>query len=179
MNSFASRSLLLTVPAILVLASSSMTSSFADEPSKGSASETSSADQEAKLIATFANATLKGRSAPLKDGQLGEEKEDTYHIASVEKLDGKRWWINGRVQYGERWRINVTRVQFQGQTLDMTLPAIVKWAGDTAVLLFDDIDDIPHRYSARLLIHGDTYSGTWSEGDHGGMLYGVITRAAK
>jgi hypothetical protein len=158
---------LLIVPAILALASSPVTSSFADEPSKAPAAATSSADQEAKLIATFANATMKGRWAGLKDGQLGEEKEDTYQIVSAQKLDGERWQINARIQY-------------HGQTMDMPVPAIVKWAGDTAVLLFDDINiGTPRRYSARLMIHGDSYSGTWSAVDHGGMLYGVISHAAK
>jgi hypothetical protein len=170
LSSLSSRSLLLGAPAILVLTASPWVSSFAEEAPKATptaGSTSASADQEAKLIATFANATMKGRWAPLKDGQLGEEKEETYQIVSAQKLDGERWQINARLQ-------------FHGQIMNLPVPATVKWAGDTAVLLFDDINvGTPRRYSARLMIHGDSYSGTWSGGDHGGMLYGVITRAAK
>ena len=31
-------------------------------------------------------------------------------------------------------------------------------------------------YSARVLVYGDTYAGTWSGGDHGGLLNGIITQ---
>ena len=31
-------------------------------------------------------------------------------------------------------------------------------------------------YSARVLIHEKTYAGTWSGGDHGGLMNGVITK---
>jgi hypothetical protein len=167
MNSLSSssRSLLLTLPTAVALIATSLVPCFAaDTPP--AATTSASADQEAKLVATFANATLKGRWAPLKDGQLEEEKEDTYQVVSAKKLEGERWEINARIQS-------------HGRMVTCLLPAIVKWAGDTAVLLFDNIVDFPRRYSARLMIHDDTYSGTWSGGDHGGMLYGVITRAAK
>ena len=33
-------------------------------------------------------------------------------------------------------------------------------------------------FSARVLIHGDQYAGTWSGKDHGGQMYGHIARAA-
>jgi hypothetical protein len=166
-SSARSRFLLLVIPGILVLANGAyIVTSLAQNASRAAEAPTAT-DPEAKLIAIFANATMKGRWAPLKDGQLGEEKEDTYQIVSAQKLDGERWQINARIQY-------------HGQSVDMPVPATVKWAGDTAVLLFDDINiGTPRRYSARLMIHGDNYSGTWSGGDHGGMLYGVITRAAK
>jgi len=52
----------------------------------------------------------------------------------------------------------------------------VKWAGDTPVIVLDKVG-IPGAasYSARVLIYEKTYAGTWSGGDHGGLLNGVIT----
>jgi hypothetical protein len=121
-----------------------------------------SPEQEAKLTAALADATLKGRWAPIKDGQLGPEKEDAYQIVSAKKTEGDKWVVNARLKYG-------------GQTMDVPVPAVVKWAGDTAVLLFDNVNfGGPRSYTARLMISGNTYSGSWSGGDHGGMLYGVI-----
>jgi hypothetical protein len=32
-------------------------------------------------------------------------------------------------------------------------------------------------YSARVLFHGQSYVGTWSGGENGGLLYGLITNA--
>jgi hypothetical protein len=53
----------------------------------------------------------------------------------------------------------------------------VKWAGDTAVIILDQIA-LPGGgvYSARVMVYGNTYAGTWSGGDHGGLLNGVITQ---
>jgi len=52
----------------------------------------------------------------------------------------------------------------------------VKWAGDTPVITLDNVG-IPggNSYSARVLIYNKTYAGTWSGGDHAGLLNGVIT----
>jgi hypothetical protein len=52
----------------------------------------------------------------------------------------------------------------------------VKWAGDTAVIIVDKLQ-YPGggTYSARVLFYEHTYAGTWSGGDHGGLMSGVIT----
>ncbi len=53
----------------------------------------------------------------------------------------------------------------------------VKWAGDTPVITLDNVG-MPgggNSYSARVLIYDKTYAGTWSGGDHVGLLNGVIT----
>jgi hypothetical protein len=131
------------------------------------AEEPKSADAEAKFIALLKDATLQGRWASLKDGQLGPEKEDSYQIVSVQKTEGERWQINARLRYG-------------GQSIDVPVPATVKFASDTAILIVDDFSIANYRaYSARLMFHNGTYSGTWSGGDHGGMMYGVVKHDAK
>jgi hypothetical protein len=129
--------------------------------------EDTKSDQEAKFIALLKDATLRGRWAPLKDGQLGPEKEDSYEIVSAQKMEGERWQINARLRYG-------------GQSIDVPVPATVKFASDTAILIVDDFSIANyHAYSARLMFHNNAYSGTWSGGDHGGMMYGVVKRGAK
>jgi len=136
-----------------------------DTKSSATAGQTQSPtpEQEAKLTTTLTDATLKGRWALIKDGQLGPDKEDAYQIVSVKKIEGDSWQINARLQYG-------------GRAVDLPIPALVKWSGDTPVLLFDNINlGGPRSYSARLMISGNSYAGAWSGGDHGGMLYGVIT----
>ena len=118
---------------------------------------------EAKFKATLTKATFSGRWCALKDGELGPEKEDKYTILGVSKLGGAVWVINARIQYGKK-------------DITAPIPVQVKWAGDTAVIIVDDVG-VPGSgtYSARVMIYNNTYAGTWSGGDHGGMMSGVIT----
>ncbi|MEP6670629.1 MAG: hypothetical protein ABJF10_15840 [Chthoniobacter sp.] len=136
-----------------------MTTAPAEEPAKSAGS---TPEQEAKFIATLTNATLKGRWCGVKDGNLGPEKEDSYTIVSVTKLGGDKWLINARLPYG-------------GKEIDLPIPAQVKWAGDTPILVLDNISmGTPRAYSARVMIYEKTYSGWWAAPDHGGLLSGVI-----
>jgi hypothetical protein len=122
-----------------------------------------SEELEAKFKATLTKATLSGRWCAIKDGQLGPEKEDKYTILSVAKVTSDLWLINARIQYGQK-------------DIVAPIPVRVKWAGDTPVIVVDDVG-LPggNTYSARVLIYEKTYAGTWSGGDHGGLLNGVIT----
>nr|AGW45560.1 hypothetical protein [uncultured bacterium Lac161] len=118
---------------------------------------------EAKFKATLTKATMAGRWCSIKDGALGPEKEDKYTIIGVTKLGGDNWVISARIQYNKK---------------DMVapIPVQVKWAGDTPVIVVDKLQ-YPGggTYSARVLIYDHTYAGTWSGGDYGGLLNGVIT----
>ncbi len=118
---------------------------------------------EAKFKTTLTKATMSGRWCALKDGRLGPENEDKYTIVSVMKLGGDSWIIN-------------TRIQYNNKDMIAPIPVQVKWAGDTAVIIVDKIP-VPGggTYSARVLVYENTYAGSWSGGDHGGLLNGVIT----
>ena len=95
--------------------------------------------------------------------KLGETQEDRYVIKSVTKLAGDVWLINARVQYGQ--------VDFVAP-----IPVKVKWAGDTPVIVVDNVG-VPggRKYSARVVVFNNTYAGTWSGGERRGLLNGVIT----
>jgi hypothetical protein len=118
---------------------------------------------EAKFKATLTRATLSGRWCPIQDGQLGADTEDKYTILAVTKLAPDTWLINARIQYG---KVDIVA----------PIPVQVKWAGDTPVIILDNVG-IPggSSYSARVLIFDNTYSGTWSGGNHAGLLHGMIT----
>jgi hypothetical protein len=119
---------------------------------------------EAKFKTTLTKATLAGRWCSIKDGQLGLEKEDKYTIIGVNKVGGDVWMINARIQYGKK-------------DITAPIPVQVKWAGDTPVIIVDDVG-VPGSgtYSARVMIYDNTYAGTWTGGDHGGLMNGVITQ---
>lgn len=121
---------------------------------------------EAKFKSTMTRATLSGRWCGIKDGKLTPEKEDKYTIVSVNKLGGDTWIIHTRIQYGEK-------------DFTVPLPIQVKWAGDTPVITVDGMTMPGGKtsYSARVLVYDQTYAGTWSGGNHAGLMNGIITNA--
>ena len=123
----------------------------------------SPAELESRFKATLTRATLSGRWCGIQAGQLGPDKEDKYTILGVTKLAPESWLISARIQYG---KVDIVA----------PIPVQVKWAGDTPVITLDNVG-IPggNSYSARVLIYEKTYAGTWSGGDHAGLLHGVIT----
>ena len=119
---------------------------------------------ESKFKATLTKATMSGRWCGIKDGKLTPEKEDKYTIVSVNKLGGEAWIINARIQYGDK-------------DFTVPVPVQVKWAGDTPVITVDGMAMPGGKtaYSARVLVYDKTYAGTWSGGDHVGLMNGIIT----
>ena len=64
------------------------------------------------------------------------------------------------------------------------ISATVKFAGDTAILILDDVRAGPGgaNWSARVMFHDDVYAGRWwetSNKEHGGTIAGTITREAR
>lgn len=127
---------------------------------------------EAKFIAMLKNATLKGTWAPVAGGKLGGERgDDSYKIARVEKKENDKWSI-------------VSVFSVRNQDVEFPIAASVKFAGDTAVLILEDVKAGPGKanWSARIMFHDDVYAGRWwetSNKEHGGTIAGTITRAEK
>ena len=122
-------------------------------------------ENEKRFQETLTHAVLEGRWCSVRDGKLGKEQADRYTIQSVTKLPvGETWLVSARIQYGEKDFI-------------VPVPVQVKWAGDTPVISITDLG-IPGAgtYTARVVIYGDTYAGTWSGADHGGLVYGAIRK---
>jgi len=126
-------------------------------------------DMETKFIAMVKNSTLKGTWAPIMGGQLGSEKKDeAYRIVRAEKKDGDTWAI-------------VSLFEFNGQQIEYPIPAVVKFAGDTAILILNNVRAGPGNanWSARVMFHDDVYTGRWWETanrEHGGTISGTISR---
>jgi hypothetical protein len=126
-------------------------------------------DMESKFVAMVKNSTLKGTWAPVMGGQLGSEKKDeAYRIVRAEKKEGDKWAI-------------VSLFEFNGQQIEYPIPATVKFAGDTAVLILDNVRAGPGKanWSARVMFHDDVYTGRWWETgnrEHGGTIAGTISR---
>ena len=121
---------------------------------------------EKQFEATLTEATLVGHFTTT--GSNGAPKEDRYHIAKVTKQQGDNWLFQARMRY-------------RGNDLVIPLVIPVKWAGDTAMIQVTGLrmpGGSGAGYSARVLIHGDQYAGTWSSPKHGGHLFGRIERSA-
>jgi len=119
---------------------------------------------DAAFAALLENATLEGTWAPVADPG-GEGKADRYEVARAEPKGGDRWAI-------------VWKVRHQGRVIDYPIPAVVKFAGDSAVLILDDVPVGDGKtWSARVLFQADTYVGRWWNAQgKGGTVSGVIKR---
>ncbi len=131
----------------------------------GRANAEDAAALEASFIAMLKNATLEGTWVPISGGQTGEQKVDRYRVVRAEKVDGDQWHI-------------VSKIKHQGQEIEYPIPVTIKWAGDTAVLILDEVaTGGGNSYSARVLFHNDRYAGSWWGKDQpGGLVSGAITR---
>ncbi len=130
------------------------------------------ADMEAKFVAMVKDSALKGTWAPIMGGQLGPEKKDqVYRIVRAEKKEGDKWAIASLFEY-------------DGKQVEYPIQAIVKFAGDTAVLILDEVRAGPGKanWSARVMFHDDVYTGRWWESanrEHGGTISGTVSREQK
>jgi hypothetical protein len=123
------------------------------------------AELETAFEKMLTGATLEGSFTSTGRGndptRLRSEK---YTIGEVKKVGPGVWMISARIQYGEH---------------DVTLPIAVpiRWAGDTPVIVVDN-QALPGfgTVSARVMFFADHYAGYWKHGEHGGHLFGIISR---
>lgn len=117
-----------------------------------------------KFEKTLSGAVMIGRFTIL--GKEGPLRREEYTIKSVRKLpQGDVWLFQARVKYGDK-------------DITLPLPLDVMWAGDTPVITLTDLT-IPGlgTCGARVVIHNDSYAGTWTHGNARGHMFGVIKRA--
>ena len=96
------------------------------------------------------------------EGQEGPPQPDQYTLGKVQKSEGDKWLFTADLQYGKK-------------SMKVPLEIPVLWAGDTPVISVTNLA-IPGMgtYTARVMIYGDAYAGTWSSPRHGGYLWGRI-----
>ncbi len=117
-----------------------------------------------KFATTMSGAKLVGQFT-MTGADNKELTAEEYHIHEVKKLDeGDFWMFKARVKYG-------------GRDVTVPMPLEVKWAANTPVITLDEVE-IPllGKFSARVVIDGNKYAGTWSHGEVGGHLFGEIAR---
>ena len=124
--------------------------------------QTAQRDENFKKLVT--NVRLVGNFT--LDGQEPEKlQREEYVITGAMKLgNGDYWALTSRIKYGD-------------VDLTVPVPVQVKWAGNTPVITVDSVK-IPGlgTFSARVLLDGARYAGTWSHDEKGGHLFGVIER---
>lgn len=126
----------------------------------GKSAVTKQQEYEQKFQARMTNVTLLGYSTRTnKDGTFGPER---YKIEKITKLTGTTWLFQ-------------TRLRYDGKDLPVPIPVNIEWAGDTPVITLTEAT-IPGvgTWTARVLLYGDQYAGTWSGKNHGGQMFGKI-----
>jgi hypothetical protein len=153
--------------ALVLVSLSGIAYSIAEEPSEKVASETEA--MENQFSAMLKGATLKGTWAAVGPVGLGEDKQDGYQIVEAKKVKGDKW-------------VMVSRFEYKGQQMDIPVPVVIKFAGDTAVMILNDLPTGDGAtWSARILFHNDVYTGSWWESTRkkGGILSGIVSREAE
>ena len=140
------------------------------KPSSAAPAAKSSTDRQTELEAKFSKslsgATLEGSytlNGPAADtSKLRKEK---YTLGDVKKLAENTWLFPARIQYG-------------GKDVTLPIPLPVEWAGDTPVIVVDNVT-LPGfgTVSARVLFFDGHYAGYWKHGDHSGNLFGTYRPA--
>ena len=119
--------------------------------------------------AMLKNATLNGSWAPVAKGAVGNDRKDGYRIVRAVPKGGDDWNI-------------VSRTKHQGRMVDYPIPVKVHFAGDTAVMLLNNVPvGDGGVWSARVLFHADVYVGSWwsPNREKSGIVSGTITRKGK
>jgi hypothetical protein len=113
-----------------------------------------------KFTTMMTGVVLEGRSWRPGSDKLGDEER--YFIDGVSKLAGDTWLLKARFQY-------------RGRELPIPVPVTVLWAGDTPMLSLTDVG-VPGMgsYTARVVLSGDQYAGTWRGKKAGGQIFGRI-----
>jgi hypothetical protein len=136
------------------------------------AQEKSAADRRADLEAKFAKsltgATLDGSYTLTGAGGDGAKlHREKYTLGEVKKMGGNIWMFPARIEYG-------------GKDITLPIPLPVEWAGDTPVIVVDNVS-LPGfgTVSARVLFFDGHYSGYWKHGDKSGNLFGTYRAAGE
>ncbi len=124
--------------------------------------EASDSDQATRLAEYLNGCKFVGKFTI--DGQDSAKTEE-YTISKCEKLaEADMYRLTARIKYGDI-----------DSELPLELP--IRWSGNTPVITLDNFW-IPAMgtFSARVLLHGDRYAGTWQHGDKGGHMFGKIQK---
>jgi hypothetical protein len=75
---------------------------------------------------------------------------------------------------GDIW-LFPARIEYGGKDVTLPIPLPVQWAGDTPVVVVDQVE-LPGfgTVSARVLFFDGHYAGYWKHGEHSGNLFGEI-----
>jgi hypothetical protein len=116
---------------------------------------------ERQFQESMSNVTLTGFFTV---GDGSQTMPDKYTIGAITKIGTDLWSFEASIQYGNK--------EFKA-----TIKVPVLWAGDTPVLTLSNYL-IPGQgiYSARILVHGGMYAGTWGASAKGGMMFGKIVK---
>ena len=139
------------------------------EPAADSAATLDQAALEKKFSDDLSGVVFAGNYSVTAAGKETPSQMEKYTINRVSKVKDKE----------DSW-LFVTRIQYGKTDLEVPLALQVKWAGDTPVITLTNMT-IPAlgTFTARVMIYGDRYAGTWQHGKTGGHLWGRIEKIEK
>ena len=119
---------------------------------------------EALFARQMSGCTMTGRFTV--DGDAAPAQPDRYTLGEVRKVRDEKWRVEAKIEYGDK-----------SATVPLTVDVL--WAGETPMIQVSNLT-VPTlgTYSARVLVDGERYAGTWSGKRHGGQMFGRIEAPA-
>ena len=112
---------------------------------------------------TMSGASLVGQFT-IEGQSVRGPQEESYRVSKITRQQDGRWMFTARMRFGDN-------------DIVLPMPFVVEWAGDTPVItLTDQTIEGMGTFTARVLIYGDRYAGTWQHGPVGGHMWGKVTR---
>ncbi len=129
-----------------------------------SAQEAEQRRLEALFAQQMSGCTMTGRFTV--DGDTAPAQPDRYTLGEVRKVRDEKWRVEAKIEYGDK-----------SATVPLTVDVL--WAGETPMIQVSNLT-VPTlgTYSARVLVDGERYAGTWSGKRHGGQMFGRIEAPA-
>jgi hypothetical protein len=131
-------------------------------PKNGAAEKPDQEALEKAFAEKLTGSALVGTYTVVGQNNDKPPKGERYELETVKKLRDDYWVFTARIKYGDQ---------------DVKVPITLKvlWAGDTPVITLTDLT-IPGlgTFTARVLIYGDRYVGTWQHDKVGGHMWGTI-----
>lgn len=137
---------------------------FSSALTSQSAQEAEQRRLEALFAQQMSGCTMTGRFTV--DGDTAPAQPDRYTLGEVRKVRDEKWRVEAKIEYGDK-----------SATVPLTVDVL--WAGETPMIQVSNLT-VPTlgTYSARVLVDGERYAGTWSGKRHGGQMFGRIEAPA-
>lgn len=154
--------------AVTILYTATLMGAGPSSAQEGLEATKSQEQRDAEFAALLDGARMEGKFNLSSATGESAAQVDLYSVSELRKGEDDTWIFEYTMSYGQGP---------DGPKQTVPIPVRVEWAGDTPVLTMTDqtVEGLG-TFTVRVMIHGERYAGTWSNGTVGGHMWGRIVR---